>query len=347
MRRETLRLFRCPDCQGSLALMEDRGGLDVVESGRLSCAGCGSTYPIHRAVPRFVDQKNYSSNFGFQWNRFRRTQLDSWTRTSISRDRFFRQSDWTPEDLKGKTVLDVGCGAGRFTEIALASGAEVVSMDYSGAVDACRANFAPHERLTVVQGDLYRLPFRPNRFDFVYCFGVLQHTPDVERAFLALAEPLRPGGRLAVDLYPMLRANLLWPKYWLRPLTRRVPPDRLFPLVERMVSVLFPVSLALGRVPLVGRRLRYVIPVANYEGRLPLTREQLEQWAVLDTFDMLAPHYDQPQTPATVESWFRRAGFNSIEVFRDGLVVGRGRLPLEDPLRPDPPATRTPHHVAT
>jgi SAM-dependent methyltransferase len=331
MRAEAVTFLRCPQCHGDLVLAGSADGRGETErevhTGSLTCASCAAEYPVARGVPRFVPAENYSSSFGFQWNRFGATQLDSRTGLTISRDRFFRESGWRPADLVGRTVLDVGCGAGRFTEIALGAGAHVFSMDYSDAVDACSANFAPHDRLTVVQGDVYRLPFRAGRFDFVYCFGVLQHTPDVRHAFLALAEPLRPGGRLAVDLYPRLRVNILWPKYWLRPITRRIPAPRLFPLVERMVAMLFPVSLALGRVPVVGRKLRYAIPVANYDGLLPLSPAQLKQWAVLDTFDMLAPRYDQPQTTATLESWFRQAGYEDIEVYRDGLVIVRGRRP--------------------
>jgi len=325
MKPDTVRLLRCPRCAAELDLAGEVDAAGRVQTGTLTCVRCRQPSPIVGAVPRFVPPENYSSTFGFQWTRFRRTQLDSHSGLTISRDRFFRQSAWQPGELEGKTVLDVGCGAGRFTEIALGAGAHVVAMDYSGAVDACWANFAPHDRLTVVQGDIYHLPFAAGRFDFVYCFGVLQHTPDVRRAFLALSEPLRPGGRIAVDLYPRLRANVLWPKYWLRPLTRRVPPQRLFPIVERMVDVLLPLSLALGRIPVVGRKLRYAIPVANYEGLLPLSPVQVKQWSLLDTFDMLAPRYDSPQTPATLDSWFREAGYEEIEVYRQGLVIGRGR----------------------
>ncbi len=86
-------------------------------------------------------------------------------------------------------------------------------------------------------------------------------------------------------------------------------------------------SLAVGRLPVVGRKLRYAIPVANYEGLLPLSPTQLKQWAILDTFDMLAPRYDQPQTPATLEEWFQEAGYDDIQVYREGLVIGRGRRP--------------------
>jgi hypothetical protein len=68
-------------------------------------------------------------------------------------------------------------------------------------------------------------------------------------------------------------------------------------------------------------------PIVEYS-RLGLTPEQNIQWAVLDTFDMYAPAYDQPQTAAAVRHWFDRAGFTSIAVF-DGYngIVGRGRRP--------------------
>lgn len=325
VRAVEIQLFHCPRCRGDVELHAepDRGGR--VETGELRCRKCGAAYPIHRGIPRFVPPENYSSTFGFQWNRFRKTQLDSYSGLPISRDRFFRQTGWTPAALKGRRILDVGCGAGRFTEIALHAGAHVVAMDYSNAVEACRANFGDHERLVVVQADVYQLPFRPAQFDFVYCFGVLQHTPDVRAAFLALGEPLRPGGQLAIDLYPRQRANVLWPKYWLRPLTRRVPAERLFPLVERMVAALLPISLAIGRVPGIGRKLRYAVPVVNYEGILPLSSAQLKEWAILDTFDMLAPRYDQPQTTERVRAWFQAAAYEDVNVYRDGLVIGRGR----------------------
>ena len=62
--------------------------------------------------------------------------------------------------------MDVGCGAGRFAEIALNAGAEVIAIDYSGSVDACYTNLDIMKTLTVVQADLYNLPFRDQTFDF-------------------------------------------------------------------------------------------------------------------------------------------------------------------------------------
>ena len=302
----------CPACCGPLAREDDR----------LACAACRSSFPVVDGIPRFVVDED--DHFGRQWNRFPRTQLDSHSGRPISRDRLLRFSGWRPEDLAGRTVLDVGCGAGRFAEVALGFGARVVAVDRSRAVDACRENL-DHPKLEVVQADLFALPFPPASFDFVYCFGVLQHTADPRRAFLALPPLLAPGGRLVVDVYPRLWLNRLWPKYWLRVLTSRLSTRAVERLVSFVFPALYPVSLALGRVPGIGRHLRYLVPVANYEGVYPLDADQLREWALLDTIDMLGPRIDKPQTAEALRSWLGEAGLADVEVFRDGFLVGRGR----------------------
>jgi SAM-dependent methyltransferase len=294
-------------------------------SGHLACDRSGHGFPIHDFIPRFVPEENYANNFGFQWNRFRRTQLDSHSGHPISRDRFFAATGWKPEELRGARVLDVGCGAGRFTEIALSSGAQVVSLDYSSAVEACRANNASHGQLDVVRGDIYHLPFKPGTFDFVYCLGVLQHTPDVERAFHCLLPPLRPGGRLAVDVYERRWTSFLAGRRWARPITTRMNRHRLYGLVERFVPRLLPLTIAIGRIPVVGRKARRILPIADYDGILPLSRDQLTEWAILDTYDMLAPVYDQPQTEQTLRRWLAQAQLEDGEVLRPAGLVARGR----------------------
>ena len=216
------------------------------------------------------------------------------------------------------------CGAGRFAEVALDAGAKVVALDYSSAVDACLQNLGERPRLHVVQGDIYALPFAPRSFAFVYSLGVLQHTPDVARAFAALPPVLAPGGRLCVDFYELSWKSTLLPKYWLRPFTRRMPKAQLFALCERLVPRLLPLSRAMSRVPFIGRTLRRVVPVANHEGTLPLSPSQLREWALLDTFDWLAPQYDNPQTAATVRRWLEKSGLEDPQVLKAGHLTARG-----------------------
>ena len=325
MKRDLLPLLRCPDCRASLRLSADSEKDGEIESGSLTCSSCVRVYAITHFIPRFVPCENYATNFGFQWTRFAKTQLDSNMGVPISRQRLFFSTEWTPEELSNKRVLDVGCGAGRFAEIALSTGARVVALDYSTAVDACFKNLEPHPLLDVVQADIYKLPFADASFDYVYCLGVLQHTPDVKRAFMALPVQVKTGGKLAVDVYPLLALNLLWPKYWLRPITKRMNAQRLFRLVERLVPWFLPVSDAVASIPLIGRRLRYAVPIANHRVDYPeLSRNQILEWAVLNTFDMFGPAYDQPQSARTLTSWFAEAGMREVRVYRKGHLVGHG-----------------------
>jgi SAM-dependent methyltransferase len=327
LNRDLLTILVCPSCRSALELGSDQTVEGFIESGLLRCSVCPRDYPIIRGVPRFVSQDNYAESFGFQWNRFPRTQLDSVSGQPITRTRFFHSVGWSPTEMTGRLVLDVGCGSGRFAEVAASTGARVVAVDYSAAVDAAQSNLGRRTGVDVVQADIYALPFRDRSFDFVYCLGVLQHTPAVKKAFLALPPKLKRGGRLAVDLYPKLLANILWPKYWLRPITRRMKKQTLFRLVERWTPRLLPLSRAIARIPVLGRRLRYFVPVADYKGILPLDDEALREWSILDTFDMFSPAHDHPQSAAALRSWLAEAGLEAADVFRMGHLIGRGVRP--------------------
>jgi SAM-dependent methyltransferase len=323
MHLDLLDILCCPECRGELRLDGAQSASDI-DTGTLRCQNCRAEHPIINGIPRFVPAENYASSFGWQWNQFPKTQLDSYTGVPITRNRFFAQSGWAPEELNGKRVLDVGCGSGRFAEVTLSTGARLVALDYSSAVEACKKNLGDNPRLDVVQGDMYKLPFRDGVFDYVYCFGVIQHTPEPSRGFRSMVGPVKPGGKLAVDVYPVTWMNVFWPKYWLRPLTKRMRRDRLFRIVEKMVPLLLPVSRVVGRIPKLGRKLRWLVPVANYEGIHPLNEQQLRQWAVLDTFDMLSPAHDHPQSPATLRQWIAAAGLRNGEVVKAGHLVARG-----------------------
>ena len=277
-------------------------------------------------IPRFVADDGYAESFGEQWNRWRRVQLDSVTGKPLSRARLFAGTGW-PDRLDGERVLEVGCGAGRFTEVLLDAGAEVWAVDASSAVDAARANLGDSPRLHLAQADLFDLPFEPGSFDRVLCFGVLQHTPDPRRAFLTVVEHARPGGWIAADVYrkqPYVdrwSAKTLW-----RPLTTRLPRDRLRRIVEWYVPRWLPVDTRLARVPKVGRFLTAAVPCWNYTGLLDLDAEQLRTWAILDTFDALSPRYDEPQELGDVREWVRATRLVEATVRHGGngiLVHGR------------------------
>lgn len=325
MKTELIDKLRCPETNQRLILEGKESRPGDIENGTLATVDGRHRYPIRGGIPRFVPESTYADNFGMQWNQFRQTQLDSFSGHPISAERFWKSTEWQPADLKGQWVLDVGCGAGRFAEVALKAGANVVAVDLSSAVDACYANLKHHKGLHVVQANIYHLPFAAESFPFVYSLGVLQHTPDVAKAFHALPPLVQSGGRLCVDYYGKTWKSALLPKYWLRPVTKRISKRKLFSGLERAVPVMLPVGRGLGAIPVAGRFLKRLVPVIDYKGELPLSDKQLREWALLDTFDTLAPEYDQPQTAATARRWMEESSLKKIEVVKVGHLVARGR----------------------
>ena len=214
MKAELLELLRCPKTGQKLMLQDADFSGQEIQTGLLISEDGKNRYPVRDSIPRFVSQSNYADNFGMQWNHFSQTQLDSYSGHPISASRFWTATGWSPSSLRDQWVLDIGCGSGRFAEVALNAGAKVVALDYSYAVDACYANLKNCNNLHVVQGDIYQLPFFSNKFPFVYSLGVLQHTPDVAAAFAALPIMVQENGRLCVDFYEKSWKSFLHLKYW-------------------------------------------------------------------------------------------------------------------------------------
>jgi SAM-dependent methyltransferase len=236
----------------------------------------------------------------------------------MSRDRFFQVTGWN-ENLKGQKILEAGCGAGRFTQIAIETCADVYSFDYSNAVDANLTNNGLQKRFYPFQADICSIPMKKGGFDKVFCFGVLQHCPDPKKAFMSLIPYLKHGGEIVIDVYDLSFRSFVNPKYWLRPFTKRLSPDKLYKLIQRVVPKLFPVKMWITEKIPSGKYPAFFIPIAYHKGFLPhsdnLTYEQLLEWSILDTFDKFAPKYDKPQRISTVKKWFEEAGLKDIVVY--------------------------------
>lgn len=315
----------CMRCKfGLLVCTSCHAGSLIAQDQSLLCTNCGTIFRIVRGVPRFVPNDGYAESFGFQWNLHAQTQLDSFTGQPISRNRLFKASQWKP-DLSGQTILEAGSGAGRFTEVLVKTGATIISCDLSSAVDANYRNIGEPPNLLIVQASLLDLPVRPLSMEKVICLGVIQHTPNPARAFLSLANCVRPGGELVIDVYAArLRSLLSW-KYLLRPFTKRMDGGKLYRLIERVTPALLPISQFLYRF--LGQFGLRLLPVVYYPD-LKLPPNLSLRWAIVDTFDMYSPAHDHPQTVATVRRWYENAGFTNIAVeYGPNGIVGRGRRP--------------------
>jgi SAM-dependent methyltransferase len=334
MRKEHLKHLACPACRGDLSFGKIAQATDDdVETGTLECPGCRKEFPIQHHVPRFVPADNYASGFGLEWTKHARTQYDSYCGAKISETRFFNETKW-PRQLPGESILEVGSGSGRFTEHAAATGALVVSVDYSYAVDANYGSNGSKPNVLIVQASVYELPLREGYFDKVFCFGVIQHTPDPAKTFQVLPRYLKPGGLLAADIYKLasslrgVLSRLVPSKYWVRPFTKNVPPEILYRRCQAYINFMWPFACVVSRIPRLGHWLNWRLVIADYRGKYDLSEEMLKEWAILDTFDMLSPAYDYPQTIETFTRWFQEAGLQQIDVhYGYNGIEGRARKP--------------------
>ena len=104
---------------------------------------------------------------------------------------------------RGKTVLDVGCGAGTDLARFAKSGAIVAGVDLSSsAIALAKQNFA-QQGLTadLREADGEKLPFEDNRFDFVFAHGVVQYTADDKALVDECRRVLAPGGTAVFQVY--------------------------------------------------------------------------------------------------------------------------------------------------
>lgn len=331
-----LEVLACPACGAApLRLDAEVSAGDEIREGRLGCPSCDRTFPITRGVPRFVGAaEDYCSNFGFQWRRWGRVQVDRLAGHRLSEERFFYEAPWDRDWLKDRWILDAGCGAGRFADVAAGYGAHVVAVDLSDAVDACHENTRVHEgRVHVIQASLYDLPLQGGFFDGLYCFGVIQHTPDPRRTMETLPFLVRPGGFLAYDFYQKSPYVRPWvPRYFLRRFTPSWPSGRTLALAHVLTALFFPVGAVLQRIPLVGSVIVPLLPIATIGHRGQLTLAQEYRWTVLDTFDWYGPHYELRQHHREVARLLARLGLEEI-VAEPGIVsahvpeTGLRRLP--------------------
>jgi len=304
-------MLRCVHCGGDLA----------VESAALRCRRCSAAYPVTDGVLRFVDSEAYAGNFGFEWNKYSRTQLDSEV-SNLSERQIREYTGFTPADFEGKWVLDVGCGMGRFAEVASRWGANVVGIDLSRAADVAAKNLASRENVWICQASVLNLPFMERSFDYIYSIGVLHHTPNCEESFKFLTRLLKPGGSVAIWLYSgynrWYRMSDIYRRF-----TTKLSPRALHALCVA-VDPLYYVHRGLLRVPGVGSTLsgilQYVLPMNLYPSR---------EARLLDMFDWYSPVYQSKHTYEQVFRWFEDCGLTDLRVLRKPISV-RGTRPLND-----------------
>lgn len=283
----------CPDCHGSLVWL----------SGAYHCPACRAQYPVVEGIVRMLPplsrpEQQVRGAFDFEHRRYHAAQYLRISPALI--DAWLEDVQLPKEYFQGITVLDLGCGSGRWTYAMASLGARVVAVDFSdAAVEVTRDITQGVGNVEVIQASLFRLPFKAEQFDFAVSWGVLHHTYDSATAFRTLAPLVRPGGLLYVMVYERRNPVKVVGTELLRMVMRRLSPEARYRACGRLViknRLLF--HLVRGFVA--------CVPARNLSDKLDFETAQF------GLYDWYSPRYNHLHSVKEVHSWFRDAGFEEI-----------------------------------
>jgi uncharacterized protein YbaR (Trm112 family)/protein-L-isoaspartate O-methyltransferase len=312
VKRRLIEFLACPDCYGDLELEKQQGDRSQIREGELRCQTCRRLFPIRHGVPRLlpasVDQRTIevSASFSWEWNQF-----------DEMRPHYHQQFlDWIrplePDDFVDKQVLEGGCGKGRHSALLAGYGArDVFALDLGSAVEAAHRNTSHLRAVHVIQGDILRPPLKPCA-DIALSIGVLHHMLDPASGFRALADRVKPGGRIAVWVYS--REGNQWIVDYVDPVrthvTSRLPRRMLYEAARPLAYAVAGLSKGLyGPLARTGLQERFFYnQYLTYIARFPVR----EIHSIV--FDHLVTPVAHYLSKEEIESWFGDARLTNVTI---------------------------------
>jgi SAM-dependent methyltransferase/uncharacterized protein YbaR (Trm112 family) len=337
MRAFLRRNLCCPLCKGALDLEILCGSQEDVEDGLLRCAPCRVMYPILDRVPVMLTyvtrahaefrrrypgafsgansfdfahgvppegERHVQQSFSQEWEGL----TDDALTFALTADELYAlhrnvylnvdEDDYAHEV---RVVLNVGCGAGKESEILqqIFPQAEVIAIDINFSVLSAPRRYARNMRLHFVLASVFALPFRNACADQVFAQGVIHHTHSTKEAFDALVPMVKGGGHLFVWVYG--KDDYLAAPHGSRTLAL---------MLWGMEMVLRPIICRLPAAP--QKAAVTTLALMTYLPARSRLRHR-QQWRLKNEvhacFDKFAPRYAWRHGANEVTEWFENAGF--------------------------------------
>jgi SAM-dependent methyltransferase len=143
-----------------------------------------------------IDQVTVES-FGEEWSKF--NYFDEKEIENIGNE-YFDIVDFSKYDEQS-TVLDVGCGTGRWSIYLSSKFSNVYAMDPSKAIYAAANLTKDIPGVHLIKASAENIPFEDETFDLVISLGVLHHIPDTQKALNTIVKKVNKGGQCLIYLY--------------------------------------------------------------------------------------------------------------------------------------------------
>lgn len=296
MKRQVLDILRCPNCKHDLTLTETQAVNKQIIEGCLKCNNCQRSFEITRGVPRMVmdlgNRKEIAESWDFEWSKVTKGMFEVDTLYGITEEeelnRFFSYLDVPPDDLRGKFILDAGCGRGRLIKALAKYGAEIFGIDISSTLVDVYEDCKAYKDVNIIRADILSLPFRRGAFDYVWSWGTIYMSGDTNRAFQNLSNLVKSSGKLFVTVLPARYTDFGDRLRNFLVISHRIPKDILFCL-----CYILALPLSLGKK--IFNRARTSIRTTAFF-----------------LFDHLSPPVRSRHTEDEVINWFKEGNFRDI-----------------------------------
>jgi SAM-dependent methyltransferase/uncharacterized protein YbaR (Trm112 family) len=142
------------------------------------------------------------ASFSFEWSLLDHQSDKIWHEDRAEMvQTFYKETGWNQNQIRGKVILDAGCGHGVLSHLVQKEGAAmVIGMDLGPSVEKAHKTYGT-DFVHFIQADILFPPLVSGQFDLVHSSGVIHHMPNTELAFSKLAPLTKPEGRFCVWLY--------------------------------------------------------------------------------------------------------------------------------------------------
>jgi 2-polyprenyl-3-methyl-5-hydroxy-6-metoxy-1,4-benzoquinol methylase len=309
MQERFLNVIASPCCKESVSVTKQKVNNGEILEGAIHCNKCGRAFEISQGVPRLIldleERKEIAESFGCQWQLRAESKFESdsllYGQTGEEEiEWFFRYFGIEAAELRGKVVLDAGCGCGRLTKALSAHGKEIVGIDISSSIGTDYQACMPSNNVALIQADVLNPPFRKASFDYVWSEDTICYVKDVRKAFDALADLVKPSGKFFVRLPSTDRSCLAVKLRGVLSFSHRISRKILFNLCYCLAIPWTTLKLLLGKKSAGLRSNAFFL------------------------FNALSPGFIAYKSEQEAISWFKENNFSDIQVIPDRAIAIRG-----------------------